>query len=1438
MNNMYAAALFLSAFVCALVALFSWLRRYSVGTWGLTILMLAMFIWSSTYAIRWIVPAEENQLFWIEMSFIGVSLAPTAMLIFALQFSGQSKLLVPRNLAILSIEPIFTQIFLWTDNYHGLFFGGLHSTNTIYTGGLWFWFNAIYSYALILTALGSLISYMRETIRVSRRGVGIVIAGILLPVFSTIVGVLGISPFPNLDITPFFFTLSGICFSIGLLHYHILDLMPIAYNHVIETMGDGLMVLDGQKRLVDINPAARFIFPNCAAAIGSPYNGIFNHLPKLMMTLEKGEDTKFEIDIENGHCRVFEVTLSHLAFSYGEISGWLLIFHDVTRFKETEAALIHSESKIRSLFTAMTDVILVLDKDGRYLEIAPTNPSNLARDPFNLVGKTVFDIFPADLANLFMETITKTLETRQIVSVDYSMKIDDREVWFAGNVSPLTEDSVTWVARDITERKISEIELRASEERLRFIIKHDPNAVAVYDKNLNYIAVSDRYLLDYGVKENDVIGKHHYEVFPEMPERWKEIHQRVLAGATERNEDDSFMRPDGSITYNSWECRPWFRPDGKIGGMITYTEVTTGRKVIEIALRESEQRLRSLFAAMTDVIFVLDINGRYLEIAPTNTKGLKGDADTILGKTVQEVLPEETAENLLHTIRTCLQDNTPAQTAYDLDINGEIHWFSATASPLTKETVILVAHDITELIHTNQALREKETQYQEIVTTMTEGVIVVDLDEKILFANPAFHTMLGVKHDSLIGKNMADFVLPSSLELIQKQTQKRITGRSDTYEFEIRHQDGSPRLIQVSVHPQMDSNGKVVSSFGVCRDVTESRKIQQSLRESNNRLVLAQRLANLGSWEYDFSTMRLWVSDEIYKILGIDQTSEFLSVRKILNRFVPEDRRRFSDVIKSFQEGVLIKEEEYRLLATEDRDERVVHGIANQVFDGSGKVIKISGVLRDITDQKRTEKALEKRVLALTQPLESAEDITFEELFNLEDIQHLQDQFAEATGVASIITSTDGTPITRPSNFCRLCKDIIRETPDGRVNCFRSDSILGVYNPKNATVQPCMSGGLWDAGAAISVGGHHVANWLIGQVRDETQTEEKIREYARKIGADEDSAANAFSEVPAMSREKFNGVAEALFTLANQLSAMAYQNVQQARFISERKSAESALKVSENKLRTLFSAMSDIIIIYDKDGRYIEIAPTNLGKLYRPPEELLDHTISEIFDPETAGIFMETIHKTLATGEMVKVDYNLLIGNNNYWFSANVSPLDKSQVLWVARDITERKVVEESLQFQSNHDTLTGLFNRQYYETEILRLQQSRMFPISLMVLDVDGLKWVNDNRGHAAGDDLLRRVAGVLKSAFRPEDLVARMGGDEFVVILPETNRSTAAQVVQRLEAIINVHNSLYPIEQHLGLSIGVATGAQGAKLTEVFKEADEAMYAKKAIRKSRSRD
>ncbi|MCC6487667.1 MAG: PocR ligand-binding domain-containing protein [Candidatus Hydrogenedentes bacterium] len=221
----------------------------------------------------------------------------------------------------------------------------------------------------------------------------------------------------------------------------------------------------------------------------------------------------------------------------------------------------------------------------------------------------------------------------------------------------------------------------------------------------------------------------------------------------------------------------------------------------------------------------------------------------------------------------------------------------------------------------------------------------------------------------------------------------------------------------------------------------------------------------------------------------------------------------------------------------------------------------------DVTERKRVQVALQRQVASLANPMDDAGPVRFAELFAVEDIQRIQDVFSDATGVASIITDPDGTPITRPSNFCRLCIDVIRKTEKGLANCFRSDAVIGRRNSEGPIVQPCLSGGLWDAGASITVGGRHVANWLIGQVRNEAQNDEWMLRYAEEIGADREEFRRALAEVPIMSQEKFTKVADALFLFANELSLKAYQNLQQARFIAERKRTEKEREKLEAQLR-------------------------------------------------------------------------------------------------------------------------------------------------------------------------------------------------------------------------------------------------------------------------------
>ncbi|MDD5286140.1 MAG: diguanylate cyclase [Desulfuromonadaceae bacterium] len=172
-------------------------------------------------------------------------------------------------------------------------------------------------------------------------------------------------------------------------------------------------------------------------------------------------------------------------------------------------------------------------------------------------------------------------------------------------------------------------------------------------------------------------------------------------------------------------------------------------------------------------------------------------------------------------------------------------------------------------------------------------------------------------------------------------------------------------------------------------------------------------------------------------------------------------------------------------------------------------------------------------------------------------------------------------------------------------------------------------------------------------------------------------------------------------------------------------------------------------------------------------------------------------------------------------------------VVCMIEDISASKGAEEQLKFQNTHDGMTGLRNRAYFDGEFSRMQLGLSFPVTVIIIDLDGLKQVNDLQGHEIGDRLIMAASAVMREAFQENELVARIGGDEFAILLPETNEEKAGLLVERLrecQASFNENEKKLPVR----FSIGTATAHSSAQLSKIWKQADDRMYAEKALHKS----
>ena len=263
----------------------------------------------------------------------------------------------------------------------------------------------------------------------------------------------------------------------------------------------------------------------------------------------------------------------------------------------------------------------------------------------------------------------------------------------------------------------------------------------------------------------------------------------------------------------------------------------------------------------------------------------------------------------------------------------------------------------------------------------------------------------------------------------------------------------------------------------------------------------------------------------------------------------------------------------------------------------------------------------------------------------------------------------------------------------------------------------------------------------------------------------------------------------------------------------------------------LITSLPDGVIVLDADLRILEVnaaacelTGVSLESPGKPARQVFEHYSELLALCNGRGPARFDLQLLSQAPRVIDVRFNPIIDQGG----------KLRGYLFVLHDISHRVELEERLKELSIQDGLTGLYNRRFFDDELARLERSRRQPVSLIMVDVDFLKQVNDQYGHSVGDDLLLRAANVLRSSFRAEDLIVRVGGDEFAVILPRIGATDSARVLDRLRATIASHNASHSDLVPLSMAMGSASSEQaGDSLIATLKRADAAMYEDKRSRR-----
>jgi diguanylate cyclase (GGDEF)-like protein/PAS domain S-box-containing protein len=983
------------------------------------------------------------------------------------------------------------------------------------------------------------------------------------------------------------------------------------------------------------------------------------------------------------------------------------------------------------------------------------------------------------------------------------------ELWMRLIVASLTAVAVGLVYHLLRHRQM-ENALKQSEEKFRSLFNQASDSIFLMRPTDNNLIIEDANKVAcniHGYTREELIGNSIGML--DDPETRKHIPERLplLMSGKPINVEAMHVRKDGS-TFPI-EIAAQRIQIGENPYILAIDRDITKRKKAEAALQESEGRFKAILSAMPDLMFRISKDGEHLDYFAPSANQLLVKPETFLGRRVNEVLPQEVSKKYMKHIHQALETGKMQIFEYELTFPQGMRNYESRLVVNRKDETLAIVRDITgqkkakkDLLAATKKIDDERAKLDAVINGLGIGLIIQDLNYKVIYENEFQQNTIGNHvgeycHRAYEGKEQICEDCPMVLSLQDgkiHKTEKIVLTEEGEFYYEL------------TTSPLKDSEGNIIGGIKAVQEMTESRRAEKAVMQSKELLTTIMDSIDSLVYVADMETYEILFINKYGRDVWGDITGKICWQEIQSGQTGPCNFCTNKYLIDP--EGKPTGVHTWEFQNTINKHWYYINDRAIPWTDGHLVRMEIA---TDITDRKETEAELNERMklaeLSADVGIAFTTGVTLQDALqkcSLSLVDHLDALFVriwlfnekedilELKASAGLYTHLDGPHSRIPYGKYKI-GNIAKNRKPHLTNDVANDPHV---NDQEWVMQEKI----------VSFAGHPLL------LKD------------RLIGVMAMFSRSVFSEI----------AMKALSLIADQISIGIDQKLK-----------EEQVLLAKEQWETTFDTIPDIVIVIDRNHRIIRANNALADRLGVDRDDIVGkpcytvvHGTSEppAFCPHVA---------VLADGkERVEEIFDEHL-NGYFQFSATPILDSKGNVtatVHVARDITKRKQMEEKLKEAAITDELTGLLNRRGFfalAEQQCKLSERTKRSMSLLYIDLDGLKTINDELGHSAGDQALIDLTGILKNTFRGSDIVARMGGDEFAVLLTEPAESAESAVTDHLHNNIRKHNEKTKRNFELLISLGISyyDPLSPCSIEHLIMEADSSMYKDKKSHKESDR-